>query len=112
MTRRRHGGAPRHATSEGRRAMPTYVILGNYSDQGIRNIKDTTKRAEAFRNFAKGMGVAVKEIYWTMGRYDIVTITMPPTTPLQPACCWRLVPWATSGRRHCGRLRKGTWGKS
>jgi uncharacterized protein with GYD domain len=54
--------------------MPTYVILGNYSDQGIRNIKDTTKRAEAFRNFAKGMGVTVKEIYWTMGRYDIVTI--------------------------------------
>ena len=78
MTRRRHGGAARHATSEGRRAMSTYVILGNYSDQGIRNIKDTTKRAAAFRNFAKGMGVAVKEIYWTMGRYDIVTIIDAP----------------------------------
>jgi uncharacterized protein with GYD domain len=61
--------------------MPTYVILGNYSDQGIRNIKDTTKRAEAFRTFAKGMGVAVKEIYWTMGRYDIVTIIDAPDDP-------------------------------
>ena len=61
--------------------MPIYVILGNYSDQGIRNIKDTTKRADAFRNFAKKMGVAVKEIYWTMGRYDIVTIIDAPDDP-------------------------------
>lgn len=61
--------------------MPTYVILGNYSDQGIRNVKETTKRAEAFRNFAKKMGVAVKEIYWTMGRYDIVTIIDAPDDP-------------------------------
>lgn len=61
--------------------MSTYVILGNYSDQGIRNVKETTKRAEAFRNFAKKMGVAVKEIYWTMGRYDIVTIIDAPDDP-------------------------------
>ncbi|MFQ5880972.1 MAG: GYD domain-containing protein [Candidatus Methylomirabilales bacterium] len=58
--------------------MPTYVILGNYTDQGIRNIKETTKRAEAFRALAKKMGVTVKEIYWTMGRYDIATIIDAP----------------------------------
>lgn len=58
--------------------MPTYIILGNYTAQGIRKIKGTTKRAEAFRNLAKRMGVKVKEIYWTMGRYDVVTIIDAP----------------------------------
>lgn len=58
--------------------MPSYVILGKYTLQGIRNIKATTKRAEAFRSLAKRMGVKVKEIYWTMGEYDIVTIIDAP----------------------------------
>jgi uncharacterized protein with GYD domain len=58
--------------------MPIYLILGNYTDQGIRNIKETTKRAEGFRALAKKMGVTVKEIYWTMGRYDIATIIDAP----------------------------------
>jgi uncharacterized protein with GYD domain len=54
--------------------MATYVILGKYTEQGIRKIKGTTKRAEAFRALAKRKGATVKEIYWTMGRYDVVTI--------------------------------------
>ncbi|MFQ5840287.1 MAG: GYD domain-containing protein, partial [Candidatus Methylomirabilales bacterium] len=58
--------------------MPSYVILGNYTDQGIRNIKETVNRAEAFRGLAKKMGVTVKEIYWTIGRYDIATIIDAP----------------------------------
>jgi uncharacterized protein with GYD domain len=58
--------------------MPTYVILGKYTLQGIRKIKATTKRADAFRNLAKKMGVKVKDIYWTMGRYDVVTIIDAP----------------------------------
>ncbi len=58
--------------------MPTYVILGKYTLQGIRTIKGTTRRAEAFRNLAKRMKVKVKEIYWTMGQYDIVTIIDAP----------------------------------
>ncbi|MFQ5961935.1 MAG: GYD domain-containing protein [Candidatus Methylomirabilales bacterium] len=58
--------------------MPTYVILGKYSLQGIRKIKGTTKRADAFRTLAKKMGARVKEIYWTMGQYDVVTIIDAP----------------------------------
>lgn len=58
--------------------MSLYVILGNYTDQGIRNVKKTTKRAEAFRALAKKMGVRVKDIYWTMGRYDVVTVIDAP----------------------------------
>lgn len=58
--------------------MLTYVILGKYTLQGIRKIKGTTKRADAFRNLAKKMGARVKEIYWTMGQYDVVTIIDAP----------------------------------
>ena len=52
--------------------MAHYVALGNFTDQGVRGIKDTSKRAKAFREMAKGLGVTVKEIYWTLGVYDLV----------------------------------------
>jgi uncharacterized protein with GYD domain len=52
--------------------MATYVMLANFTDQGIRNVKDSVKRAEAFKEAAKASGVAVKELYWTLGQYDIV----------------------------------------
>ena len=54
--------------------MSTYVTLANFTDQGVRNAKDTLKRAEAFKEMAKKHGVTVKEIYWTQGQYDIVSI--------------------------------------
>ena len=54
--------------------MATYVMLANFTDQGIRNIKDTVKRAEAFKEFAQSSKVTIKEMCWTLGRYDIVVI--------------------------------------
>jgi uncharacterized protein with GYD domain len=47
--------------------MPTYITLANFTDQGIRNCKDTTKRAKAFRDMVGQMGGEVEDIYWTMG---------------------------------------------
>jgi uncharacterized protein with GYD domain len=58
--------------------MPTYITLLNFTDQGIRNIKNTTKRAKAFEAAAAQAGVKVKEIYWTMGRYDLVVVAEAP----------------------------------
>jgi uncharacterized protein with GYD domain len=52
----------------------TYVVLANFTDQGIRKAKESPKRAEAFRQLAKTLGVTVRDIFWTQGRYDIVTI--------------------------------------
>jgi uncharacterized protein with GYD domain len=54
--------------------MATYIVLGQFSDQGIKNVKKTTERAKAFRDLAKKMKVTVKEIYWTLGHHDVVTI--------------------------------------
>ena len=58
--------------------MVTYVVLGNFTDQGARNVKDSPKRADAFKAMAKTFGVTVKELVWTQGRYDIVTVLEAP----------------------------------
>ena len=53
--------------------MPHYVILIRWTDQGIRNVKDSPKRAEAARKLAEAEGGKLT-VYYTMGRYDIVGI--------------------------------------
>jgi uncharacterized protein with GYD domain len=58
--------------------MVAYVVLAKFTEQGIRNAKDSPKRADAFKEMAKTFGVTVKEILWTQGRYDIVTIVEAP----------------------------------
>jgi uncharacterized protein with GYD domain len=58
--------------------MITYVALVKFTDQGIRNAKDTLKRADAFKDMAKKLGVTVRETFWTQGQYDIVTIIEAP----------------------------------
>ena len=58
--------------------MITYVVLMNFTDQGIRNAKDTLKRADAFKDIAKKFGATVREMFWTQGQYDIVTIAEVP----------------------------------
>jgi len=58
--------------------MVTYVALAKFTEQGLRNAKDSPKRADAFKEMAKTFGVTVKDIVWTRGRYDIVTIVEAP----------------------------------
>ena len=58
--------------------MATYVVLAKFTDQGIRNAKESPKRAEAFKEMTKTFGVTVKELVWTQGHYDIVTILEAP----------------------------------
>ncbi len=58
--------------------MPTYVSLLNWTGQGIKNVKETTKRSKAFLDRAGKMKVKVKDIYWTMGHYDVVVIMEAP----------------------------------
>ena len=58
--------------------MPTYIWLVKWTDQGIRNVKETTKRAKSFREVAEKAGVKAREILWTMGRYDLVLVVDAP----------------------------------
>ena len=52
--------------------MALYTVLGNFTDQGIRNVKETTHRAEAVEAAARKAGITVKSIQWTLGAYDLI----------------------------------------
>ena len=58
--------------------MSTYIMLINYTDQGIRNIKDSPKRADAARELARTCGAEMKDLYLTMGGYDLVVTVDAP----------------------------------
>jgi uncharacterized protein with GYD domain len=58
--------------------MPTFITLGNFTDQGIRSIKDSLKRADAVREAGKKFGVTMKDIHWTMGAYDVIVTFEAP----------------------------------
>ena len=59
--------------------MPTYVSLFNWTDQGIRNVRDTFERADRGAELAEQKhGVRLEQIYWTVGPYDLVTVFEAP----------------------------------
>jgi uncharacterized protein with GYD domain len=51
--------------------MATFIVLSSFTEQRIRNIKETTNRAEAFKEMAKKRGVTVKDMYWTLGSHGV-----------------------------------------
>jgi len=81
--------------------MPTYVCLINWTDQGVRSFKDSVDRYEAAKSAVSGLGVSFKDIYWTVGPHDIVSIVEAPDDETARAFSWRSPPRATSGRRRC-----------
>ena len=54
--------------------MATYIALLQFTDQGIRNVKDTTKRAAAAAETASKLGVEIVDTFWTLGPYDVVLL--------------------------------------
>ena len=54
--------------------MAINISLVNFTEQGIKSIKDSPKRVQGFRDLAKKHGVSVRDIYWTTGQYDMVVI--------------------------------------
>jgi len=54
--------------------MATYVTLLNFTEKGLREIKDTVKRTEANKAAAKQFGVTFKEVLWLQGQYDLIVI--------------------------------------
>jgi uncharacterized protein with GYD domain len=58
--------------------VPTYVSLINWTEKGVAQFRDTVDRAEAGKALAAKFGGELKEIYWTVGPYDIVAVTEAP----------------------------------
>ena len=58
--------------------MPTYVSLIHWTEQGIKNYKDTMQRLEDFTKLSESRGGRVREALYTVGEYDLVTVTEFP----------------------------------
>lgn len=58
--------------------MPKYIALINWTEQGVRNIKDTPKRAENAKALARKLGGKL-DIYYTLGEYDAVAVAEMPS---------------------------------
>ena len=58
--------------------MAMYISLIQFTEQGIRNVKDTVKRGDAAIGEAEKMGMKIIEEFWTMGAYDIVVLFEAP----------------------------------
>jgi uncharacterized protein with GYD domain len=55
-----------------------YIGLINWTDQGVKNVKDSPDRAQAFEKMATDMGCTVHGLFYTMGRYDIAVRVEAP----------------------------------
>lgn len=58
--------------------MAKYVLLGNWTDQGVRDVKNTVKRSRAAREAFAAMGVNAREWFFTLGQYDVVLTVEAP----------------------------------
>jgi uncharacterized protein with GYD domain len=58
--------------------MPRYVALIDWTEQGVRNFKDSVDRYEAASGQLEAVGVRFTDVYWTLGSHDIVSVIDAP----------------------------------
>lgn len=58
--------------------METFIVLLDYTPQGVQNIKESPARADAFAANAEALGVSVRDIFWTFGDHDGVLVLTAP----------------------------------
>ena len=59
--------------------MAKYILLANWTDQGIRNVKESPNRLDAARAAAQQLGAELTDFYMTMGSYDMAAIIEAPS---------------------------------
>src|SRR5262249_3031155 len=70
--------APTESSSTQGAAMPSYVVLINWSQQGITNFGHTLEGYREAREALSGSGVTFRDIYWTLGQHDLVAVVEAP----------------------------------
>jgi uncharacterized protein with GYD domain len=59
--------------------MPTYVVLYKFTPDGIKNIRDSIKRAGSIRQENAAAGFKIRDVFWTQGQYDMVALVDAPS---------------------------------
>ena len=89
--------------------MATFIVLLDYTDQGIRNLRDSPQRADAFNAFAEKAGVTIVGQYWTIGSHDGVFIMEAPNEETAASVLLHL---ASSGNVRTTTLRAYDWAEA
>jgi uncharacterized protein with GYD domain len=58
--------------------MATYLLLSRFTSQGIKDVKGSPARIEAFKKAARTFGAEIREVYFSFGRYDTVSLVSTP----------------------------------
>ena len=89
--------------------MATFIALLDFTDQGIRNLKDSPQRADAFNAFAEKAGAQIVGQYWTIGSHDGVLILEAPSEEVAASVLLHL---ATAGNVRTTTLRAYDWAEA
>ena len=89
--------------------MATFIALLDYTDQGIRNLKDSPRRADAFNEFAEKAGATIVGQYWTIGSHDGVLILEAATEEIAASVLLHL---AAGGNVRSTTLRAYDWAEA
>ena len=85
--------------------MPQYILLGNWTDQGAREVAQTVQRSEGFRSAVSELGGQVHALFWTQGRYDVAARVEAADDETMSAIAFRL---ASTGSVRSETLRAFT----
>lgn len=89
--------------------MATFIVLLDYTDQGIRNLEDSPQRADAFNAFAEKAGVTIAGQYWTIGSHDGVLIIEAPNDEVAASVLLHL---GAAGNVRTTTLRAFDWAEA
>lgn len=70
--------------------MTTYIVCINWTEQGIKNVRESPKRLDAAKKALSDMGGSFKEFYLTMGEYDMVAVCEAPDDAVAARFCLTL----------------------
>jgi uncharacterized protein with GYD domain len=87
--------------------MPTYVVLVNWTDQGIRNVKHTIERTDSGGEIAEKHGLKLEQTYWMVGAYDMVTVFEPPGDEAMSAHLLEIGSLGNVRTNHAKSIRRG-----
>jgi uncharacterized protein with GYD domain len=82
--------------------MPIYVGLVNWTDQGTKEFRGSVERASGFRGLVEQAGGRVREMVWTMGEYDFITVFEAPDDETAAALVLQV---AAAGNVHTKTMR-------
>ena len=89
--------------------MATFIVLLDFTEQGIGNLRDSPQRADAFNEFAEKAGVTIVGQYWTIGSHDGVLIMEAPTEEKAASVLLHL---GASGNVRTTTLRAFDWAEA